>query len=321
MTNLSIWLLGLAGSLVLSSCSGTAEIHETTLKAIALQKSGSRQQETGTVASADGTRIFYRVWAAESSPSKAIIVIHGIGYQSEPYNIVADYLAAFGYLTVGTDLRGHGHSGGPRGLIGTPEEIVDDLDAVFDHIKQSYGPTVLFLLGDSMGGLVALNYAAISRKTGGLILAAPALEISWQQLLKLETLKILPRLFLGRQTPVIDLIGSRLDEATADEEFKRQRRADALALPAVSINYLLGLNRLISGWEKKAASVEVPTLILHGKADRIWDWRGSQNLHDALGSKTKRLVLLNKARHTLFWDPATPVVFAEILDWLRRLEF
>ena len=51
------------------------------------------------------------------------MVLHGIGYHSAPYKIVADALNSSGTEVYGLDARGHGLSQGRRGYIGTSIEV------------------------------------------------------------------------------------------------------------------------------------------------------------------------------------------------------
>ena len=46
----------------------------------------------GTLISADGTGLFYRYWPAEDFNGRVVIVLHGIGYHSGPYKVIADAL-------------------------------------------------------------------------------------------------------------------------------------------------------------------------------------------------------------------------------------
>jgi lysophospholipase len=274
-------------------------------------------ETTGAVAAPDGTQIFYRAWLSTGpDAADAVIVVPGIGLHSAPYRVVADALVPAGHHVVGIDLRGHGHSGGTRGTVPGPREIAADIDAVTGFLRTTHRVPRVHLLGESMGGLVALNYAsARPRQLASLVLVAPAIRVACAQVARASTLALAPAL-LTPQRPVLDLAGARLDEATVDEEFKRTRRADPVAHNVISIRYLLGLARLRARWRDKARRVTVPTLIFHGRRDAILDWRGSRALHAAIGATVRELVLLDGARHTLFWDPAAPAVFARLRDWL-----
>lgn len=275
------------------------------------------KEKTGTIASADGTPLFYRAWSAPGPASgDAVVVVPGIGLHSGPYRVVAGALAPAGHHVVGLDLRGHGHSGGARGTVPGSREIRADLDAVVEWVRMAGDVARVHLLGESMGGLVALDYAAGGAgRLASLVLVAPAIRVACAQVARLETLALVPALLTPRR-PALDVAGVRLDEATVDEAFKRARRADPLAHNVVSPGYLLGLARLRARWRDKARRTTVPTLIVHGRQDAILDWRGARALHAALGARVRELVLLDGARHTLFWDPAAPEVFARLRGWL-----
>lgn len=277
------------------------------------------QLAVGSVETQPGTRIFYRVWETHNHRSRpAVLVIHGIGFHSGPYEIVAAHLSGSGYLVAAMDLRGHGKSGGPRGEVPVLDQLLIDVDAVIRLIRSEHAPTRLYLLGESMGGLVAINYAA-RRPTAvdGLILVAPAVGVACPQLLKADNIRILPALLFERTRPVIDLAGPRLEDASVDEDFIRARRADPLAINRISVDYLLGLNRLQTGLADKAAAIHAPTLVLHGKRDTILSWQASAWFQRRLGSADKQFVTFEDARHTLFWDPSTPEVFEVIRGWLK----
>jgi alpha-beta hydrolase superfamily lysophospholipase len=245
-----------------------------------------------------------------------VVVVHGIGLHSAPYRVVAEALMCRGHHVIGVDLRGHGRSGGSPGTVPGPREIREDLDAVVDWHKADAHVLRVHLLGESMGGLVALDYAAgRHERLHSLVLVAPAIRLAWGQLLRLENLALVTS-FIAPGRPVVDLAGARLDEASGDAGFKRDRRADSLAHNVVSARYLLALARLRAGWRDKAQRTRVPTLIFHGRRDAVLDWRGSRALHAALGAAIRELLILDEARHTLFWDPAAPRVFAQLRRWL-----
>ena len=59
--------------------------------------SGKIADRHGFVTSADETRLFYRHWPA-SAPwnGRSVVVLHGIGYHSAPYKVIADALNPHG---------------------------------------------------------------------------------------------------------------------------------------------------------------------------------------------------------------------------------
>ena len=76
----------------------------------------------GTVTSVDGTSLFYRCWPATDAWSgDVVLVLHGIGYHSGPYKVIAEGLNPRGIDVYGLDARGHGLSCGRRGYVGTAD--------------------------------------------------------------------------------------------------------------------------------------------------------------------------------------------------------
>ncbi|MBA4503568.1 alpha/beta hydrolase [Marinobacterium marinum] len=86
-----------------------------------------------------------------------LLFLPGIGTYSELYAELLAGLCKQGYNVVGLDLRGHGYSGGTRGLY-TVEQVVADCRAVIDHYRQRVqGP--VYLYGYSIGALLAVALA------------------------------------------------------------------------------------------------------------------------------------------------------------------
>jgi alpha-beta hydrolase superfamily lysophospholipase len=266
----------------------------------------------GTVTSGDGTSLFYRYWPAQAFNGRVVIVLHGIGYHSGPYKVIADAFKPRGIAVYGLDARGHGLSCGPRGYTGGTAEVAQDVAAIVDFVKRQQPHTKVFLMGDSMGCNYALNYAKEnSAQLAGLILLAPAFYVDSSQLLNLESALLMPYFLLGHRKPVIDLVGKRLDESSRDPKWIAVRRADALAYKKANFGYLLDIQRLVFGWRRKIARrVQVPILMMKGGKDRVVSHRDCEAFQRLSASPDKRFEIFPELPHTTLWDPQTP----EILD-------
>src|SRR5580693_1187680 len=112
--------------------------------------SGDIADRHGFVTSADRTRLFYRHWPASAAwNGRVVVVLHGIGYHSAPYKIIADALNPQGTEVYGLDARGHGLSQGRRGFVGTQAQVGADVEAMIRFVKQQQRAAKIFLLGDS----------------------------------------------------------------------------------------------------------------------------------------------------------------------------
>lgn len=283
--------------------------------------SGTILESHGFVTSADQTRLFYRYWPA-STPwnGHVVVVLHGIGYHSAPYKVVADALNFRGCDVYGLDGRGHGLSQGPRGFVGTAAEVEADVECMIRMIKQERPTAKVFLLGDSMGADLALNYAKRnSRDLAGLILLALALNLHHNQYLSLDTLKLLPSLVLAHREPVINLVGKRLEESSRDPEFIARRRADPLAYKSASFGYLLDIQRIVLGWRWKIAPrVHAPTLLIKGGKDHVVSHRECVAFDRLCASKDKTFKIYPEVPHTTLWDPETPEILDLVGKWITE---
>jgi acylglycerol lipase len=246
-------------------------------------------------------------------------VLHGIGFHGGPYKVIADSLNKRGISVYAVDARGHGLSCGKRDEIpGTPIEN-EDVHRMIGLLRQTYPNAKIFLLGESMGGIFALNYAQENRgDISGLILMAPAVSIAWKQIFRLGNLSLLPYI-LCPDKQAVSLIDRRLKESTRDDQFVIQRRTDPLAYKKVSINYVNGIHRSAKHWDTVAAPrIKIPTLILQGERDPIVNVKGSRRLFELLATSDKEFKAYKSVPHTLLWDPETPRVLESVGDWIVR---
>jgi acylglycerol lipase len=281
--------------------------------------SGKIADRHGFVTSVDQTRLFYRHWPASGGwNGRVVVVLHGIGYHGAPYKVIADSLNPQGTEVYGLDARGHGLSQGRRGFVGTSAEVGADVECMIRLVQQQRPTAKIFLLGDSMGADLALNYAKRnSRELSGLILLALALNLDMSQFLSLESLSLMPYFALAHREPVISLVGKRLEESSRDPEFIAGRRVDPLAYKNVSFGYLLDIHRLVFGWRWKIAPrVHAPTLLIKGGKDQVVSHRECVAFDRLSASADKCFKIYPDVPHTTLWDPETPDILEQVGNWI-----
>jgi len=272
----------------------------------------------GVITSSDGTCLFYRYWPAVGSwNGHAALVLHGIGYHSGPYKVVADALNSRGIDVYGLDARGHGLSCGRRDYIGTPAQVAADIDAMVRFIRRRTG-TELFLINDSMGCNYALDYAKDhNEEISGLILLAPAFDVDKRQLFQLNSLLLLPYFLFAHRKPVINLVGHRLDESSRDQQFIASRRNDPLSYKKVGFGYLLDIKRLVANWKAAIAPrIRMPLLIVQGGKDSVVSRKDCARFERLAASTDKQLKIYPNVYHTTLWDPETPKILQMLGDWI-----
>ncbi|XP_039682553.1 caffeoylshikimate esterase isoform X3 [Medicago truncatula] len=108
-----------------------------------------------------GLKVFSKSWIPEKSPMKGIVYYcHGYADTCTFYfEGVARKLASSGFGVFALDYPGFGLSDGLHGYIPSFENLVNDVIEHFSKIKEQveYQNLPSFLLGESMGGAIALN--------------------------------------------------------------------------------------------------------------------------------------------------------------------
>jgi pimeloyl-ACP methyl ester carboxylesterase len=118
------------------------------------------------------TGITLRVAESGDGDAPPVVLLHGWGASLYMYRFPLDRLARAGYRVIAPDLRGHGLSEKPRTAGSyTLDAYLDDVIALLDAL----GVSQAALVGQSMGGAIALHMALRARRrVGPLILFSPA---------------------------------------------------------------------------------------------------------------------------------------------------
>ncbi|MSS78249.1 alpha/beta hydrolase [Anaerococcus sp. AGMB00486] len=108
----------------------------------------------------DGFDLYVNLFDLEK-PKAVVQIIHGMLEHSLNYLEFAKYLNDKGYAVVIADNRGHGKSiseNHPSGFIRDYHELIDDQVIVNKYIRMLHKDKKIYMLGHSMGSLIARNY-------------------------------------------------------------------------------------------------------------------------------------------------------------------
>ena len=106
-------------------------------------------------------RLYYQVWRPEKNPKAVVQVVHGLAEHSGRYLNIVNALIPRGYAIYAADHRGHGKSEGLRAYVKKFEYYVKDQKTFFELIKENEPNLPIFLLGHSMGAIIAQMYAVM----------------------------------------------------------------------------------------------------------------------------------------------------------------
>jgi len=315
------WLAFVAMGCAFSSAIARAQMPpQINSLADAQRLSESVGDKHGILTSVDNTCLFYRYWPSHESTSaeRVVVVLHGIGYHSGPYKVIADALNPHGIHVYALDARAHGLSCGRRGYLGTPAQAVEDVSSIVRFVKKQRPNAKIYLLGESMGGAFALNYVrGNSNQIDGLILLAPAINVNNHQLFKIENLRLLPYFLFAHRTLAISLVDKRLEESSRDPQFIAERRTDPLAYKSIGFAYLWDIKHLVRNWKSEIVPhLNAPTLVVQGGKDLIVSHKDCEALVRTRGTPDGQYKVFRDARHTTLWDPETPEILGLVREWI-----
>src|SRR5512136_567634 len=107
----------------------------------------------------DGAGIYTQAWLPDSTPQAVILIVHGLGEHSGRYGNYVAYFVPRGYALYSFDARGHGRSSGARGYVERFDRYVEDIERRAAQARSDWPGPPLFILGHSLGSLMALSYA------------------------------------------------------------------------------------------------------------------------------------------------------------------
>ena len=260
------------------------------------------------------SELHHHYWPVAGEARGELLVVHGLSEHGGRYAGLAAAANAAGYAVAAIDLRGHGRSPGPRGHILSFE--ADHLGAVDELVRaaERRAPeTPAFLLGHSLGGLIAARWAqsrVFAGRLYGLVLLAPyvAPRVSipaWK--------RGMARLVSG-PWPSISLPTGIEDEIVFREPATRvDYAADPLVQRRISASHWMELERERPRLEASASELDLPTLVMVAGNDLVVSTTASLAFARRLPDATVREY--PDAFHALHHDPDTPDVIAELIAW------
>ncbi len=268
----------------------------------------------GTFQGAKGLELYYQSWHPQGLTKAVLIIIHGHGAHSGIFGLMVEYLIEHNYAVYSFDLRGNGRSPGQRGYVNSWAEYREDLKSFIDLVKAKEAPQDLFLIGQSMGGTIALDYVLReSTQLKGLILLAPALGLgvsSWKLLAAKILSGILPRFSLA--TGIDFSAASRNPKAVAackEDPLRHSRGTARLATELLNTIEWIGAS---------IAEIKVPLLILHGGADTVTLPQSSRIFFERLTLADKERQEYPGSYHELHSDINYQEVLEDMEDWIQR---
>ncbi len=248
-----------------------------------------------TVKTASGQIHFHEAGPADGHP---VIMLHGSGPGATGWSNFNGQLRALSdrYRVIAPDMPGWGDSDPVR------YEERNHHQAALDFMDE-LGLERAAYVGNSMGGATSIQVAARDPERVARLVSlgagAPGVKLFGAGDGPTEGLKLLQAAY---REPGLEGMKRFVDIFCYDDEFKtpelvEQRSHNALRHPEHLENFIAGIGRPRVGVasEEEVASITAPTLIIHGRDDRVVHYENGLKLCALIPDS--RLVLINRCGH------------------------
>jgi acylglycerol lipase len=252
-----------------------------------------------------GDRLYYRWWAPNGRARGHVVLSHGFAEHSGRYAHVADALTNAGLAVWAADHRGHGHSEGARADIESVEAAVDDL-GLFVELVQAQAPAGRpFLVGHSMGGLIATAFAEKHQdQLAGLALSGPLLHVA-REVVALAELDDIPDLGLA-------------DAVSSDPAVVQAYKDDPLVYLGPPPRGFLRSAGQVEEIRAALGELALPLLIMHGSDDLLVSPQALKDVVAGVSSPDLTARLWPGMWHEIFNEPGGTAVIAMLTNWIAE---
>lgn len=225
---------------------------------------------------------------------KAILIVHGFAGGTYDQEDLANYLE----LNKKFDVYQYTLPGHRKNLSkATSKEWIKSSEDMIEWLINN-GYHKIYVIGHSMGGVIATYLASKYKEVKKLVLAAPAfhyLQVKEKNLNITASLKAIPK--------VVKIYG-------ADEVVSRMLKLNIVAMKEFMT--------LVRDYYDTPKDVTCPTLIIQGKNDNLVPLTSAEYVYNTLKSEKKKIIYIDNLTHDVFRGDNPEEIFRLIENFLKR---
>jgi lysophospholipase len=254
-------------------------------------------------------------WEAEGEAKAVIVMIHGAMEHHRRYGWLIQMWRSSGFHVIMGDLPGQGMT--TRSRRGHIDTFDDYIFEVKDWIQAAYQFELpVFLLGHSMGGLIAVRLLQQERvNIAGVILSSPCLG-----LVKYPS-KILNALSVGLNVVLPELrmnSGITVEMATRNNDVREADLNDTLYVTKVSIRWYRELLQAMKlAFLEIGKLPDIPILVMQGGDDKIVNKQAVKDWFNQIPLSEKRFKEWIPCYHEIYNEPEREDVFEYGKDFVN----
>ena len=271
-----------------------------------------RRMRYGAFEASDGAHIPYRLWLPKR-PRAAILLLHGVCDYSGAFDSAGAKLARAGFAVMAYDQRGFGATQS-RGHWAGEERLIRDVGEAAQFFRARLNAGLpLFVLGESMGGAVAIRAAAEKLDVAGLVLLAPGALASPLRRSFYAWVIYAFRKIVGSA----ELVVERLDSSDLSAAAAIRLLGDPMVMRSINADMLDGVIALASSAVEAAKHVTMPALTMVGAKDDLLRRECILELHQNLAGPKSWADFEGGPHLLLHWRRGTEVL-RTARRWIER---
>ncbi len=275
----------------------------------------SFQSHQGRFTTADDLKLFYRFYDAGAG-ADTLLILHGMGEHSGRYEKFQKFLEGKNLSIAVFDYRGHGLSEGDKVYVNSFDDYLKDVETFTAFLKDQHQVSrKIFLLGHSMGGLMAFYFALkYSDQLQSLILSAPCFGVpgeNWIRPFNQFMNAFAPKFYY--RNPVN---WSRLSH---DPEEVKIYLKDTLIHRQISVRLLHEMLRCGDDLNSKETfKFHCPVYVLSAGIEKIVSAGRIESIFRKISAPDKDLKNYPGFYHEIFNETRREEVFRQLLDFIER---
>lgn len=228
------------------------------------------------------------------------ILTHGFTCTPEETRFLGDYLHQNGFSVYGVRLSGHGTT--PKDLQGvTWQNWVTDIKKAYKEVRKKCDR--VFLIGQSLGGMLSLTAGAVLDVAGIVTISSPYLRYSSKDLLS--------HIFMDWTRPMIHKVGVK-----EHPKWGIRREAEYPAYAAYPQQVFRQVYALSIALKEALPFIKAPVLLIQSRMDDQIPYDSMKRYKHGLKNTQAEAVLLEKFGHGIIMDPNREEVFERIKGFI-----
>ncbi|WP_102346589.1 alpha/beta hydrolase [Bacillus sp. Marseille-P3661] len=225
-----------------------------------------------------------------------ILLLHGFVGTPQSVQYIGEKYAEKGLTVLAPRLKGHGTHYTDLNTISYYEWINECIDA-YNTLKKECDQ--VFIIGQSMGGILALHLASILKDVSGVITINAAIHVPGYEI------------YRGAESP------RYIHEGTPDIKDQAVNEITYEQVPLHSIKQLLSV---IDHTKKTLYQVTCPLLLFKSSIDHVVPPISTDFIYDSVQSQHKMIKILNNSYHVASMDYDKNIIINHTIDFITDVK-